>query len=335
MGQQTFLITGATGFIGFHLTRYLIDKGEKVKVIVRKNSPGLSKMKNLNVDIHLGDITDLESIKSAFQNVDKVFHCAGYVSDWGPKKIYNDINVIGTRNVLEASKQASIKRFIALSTNDVFGRIENEIIDESCPLKKWNEPYPDSKIEAEKLIWEYYTKFNLPVTISYPCWVYGPEDTTFLPHLIEAIEDGSFLYWRKNSHFFPTYIDNLIDQLYLLSHHDKAIGQGFLVHDGDYITLKDFCNKISEALKLKPVRLSLPYGLIYAAAKVMETIWSLFKIKNRPLLTTYVVKNLGGRYVYSIDKMKVLLGWTPKFPFEEGFARAMDWYKTEEVLNNE
>lgn len=325
--SSRILITGGTGFIGFHLTKYLLDKGYQVRLLVRKDSPNLMKLEGLDVSLAYGDICDFDSIVSAFENIDIVFHCAAYVSDWGKKEQYVDINIAGTKNVLEACVKQKVQRFVGLSTNDVFGRIEDRVVDESFSYSKWNEPYPDSKIEAEQLMWHYHDKYNLPVTVTYPCWVYGPEDTTFLPHLIEAIEDGSFLYWRKDSHFYPTFIENLLHQLHYIAFHPAAVSNGYLIHDGASIQLKQFCDKISSSLGHKKVKLRVPYALAYGIAKVMELIWSALRIKSRPLLTTYVIKNFGGKINYSQSKAKQELGWEPPFSFEEGFEKTMNWVK--------
>jgi len=112
-----------------------------------------------------------------------------------------------------------------------------------------------------------------------------------------------------------------------MSKDKNAIGNGYLVHDGHSVTLKDFCNKISLSLNLKKVKLSIPYPLALFAAMMMQNIWKVLALKSRPLLTTYIVKNFGSNIKYSIAKAENELNWTPRFSFEEGFKRTMDWIK--------
>jgi nucleoside-diphosphate-sugar epimerase len=132
---------------------------------------------------------------------------------------------------------------------------------------------------------------------------------------------------------WPTYIDNLVDLLMLISEDERAIGNGYLVHDGESTTLEDFCAGIAEALGVPPVKTYIPYWLAMTAARVMEFIWKLFRIKMRPLLTTYTVTNLGSRFRFSIDKAQRELGWKPRITYREGFRKTMEWLKTLDIAS--
>jgi nucleoside-diphosphate-sugar epimerase len=158
--------------------------------------------------------------------------------------------------------------------------------------------------------------------------VYGPGDKTFVPLTADAIVKGEMLFWRKNVLVWPTYIDNLVDLLMLISKSDDAPGMGYLVHDGESTTFQAFCTMISESLGLKGAKLHIPYGVAYAAALVMEGVWSLLRLKTRPLLTTYTVKNLGSRLQFSIEKANRELQWKPPVSFTDGFEETMRWLKT-------
>lgn len=323
MPRKMVLVTGGTGFIGSHLTKYLAKAGYDVRVLVRKKSPNMRRLSNVDVEFAFGDIRQLGSLVEATTGIHKVFHCAAVASDWAPKRMFYEVNVGGTENILKACLAAKVERFIGISTNDVFGRIENRLIDESFPLKRWNEPYPDTKILAEELIWKYHRMMGLPVTIVYPCWVYGANDTTFLPHVIKAVIDRHIAFWRKEALVWPTFIENLLDLLRVVSEDQRAIGNGYLIHDGKNLHFEDFCNKIADSIGVKHIRMYLPYFSAYFSAIIVETFWKLFHIKTRPPITTYVVKNLGSRHQYSIEKAGKELGWKPKISFEEGFSKTI------------
>jgi nucleoside-diphosphate-sugar epimerase len=255
-----------------------------------------------------------------------IFHCASIVSDWAPEILFRKVIVDGTENICKAASRAGVERLVHISTNDVFGMIEYREIDETMPLKPWNEPYPDYKILAEEVVWKYYRE-GLPATMVYPCWVYGEGDKTFVPLLADAILGREMVFWRKDVLVWPTYIENLVDLLMRISEDDRAVGEGYLVHDGSHTTLQRFSARIADTFLVKPPRLQIPYGLAMAAAVVMEFVWRLFKLKSRPLLTTYAVKNLGSRFRYSIQKAEAELGWKPSITHEKGMERTMAWLK--------
>jgi nucleoside-diphosphate-sugar epimerase len=211
------LITGATGFVGTHLVNANLAKGNFVKAFVLPNDPEIKHLENKNVEIIFGDIRNYEDVKKAItDDVDIVFHCAAFVSDWGKRELFEQVMVNGTENVCRAASEANVKRLVKISTNDVFGLREDNVMDETFPLTPWNEPYPDTKLLAEEIAWNYYKEKNLPVTMVYPCWIFGPGDKTFVPHLADAVLKGEMLFMRKNAIVWPTYIENLIDLLMLI-----------------------------------------------------------------------------------------------------------------------
>lgn len=322
------LVTGASGFIGSHLVRANIEKGNLVRALVLPDDSGEPALKSQGVEIITGDIRDQEAVRGAVQGMDIIFHCAAVVTDWASKKLFKEVTVQGTENICQAALEANVYRLVDMSTNDVFGTDESIIIDENCELQPWGEPYPDSKIEAEKISWRYHKERGLPVTMIYPCWVYGEGDQTFVPLLADAIIKRELIFWRKDVLVWPTYIENLVDLLMLIAEDDRAIGNGFLVHDGESVTLQEFCSGIARELGVRPITTHIPYFAAYGASVVMELIWKVLRKETRPLLTTYTVKNLGSRLRFSIQKAKLELGWKPRISYNEGFGRTMEWLKT-------
>jgi 2-alkyl-3-oxoalkanoate reductase len=325
MPHEKVLVTGATGFIGSHLAKSLVEAGYEVRALVREKNSDRTRLSGVDVEFVVGDIRQADSLFEAASKVKKVFHCAAVASDWASKQAFYETNVVGTENILKACVRENVGIFIGISTNDVFGRIEKRVVDESFPLMKWHEPYPDTKLLAEKLIWKYHETEGLPVTLVYPCWVYGEGDTTFLPHIIKAIASRQLVFWRKNALMWPTFIENLIDLLHVISTDTRAIGNGYLVHDGNSVSFENFCNRICDETGLRRIKTHIPYVGAYVSAVIIEMIWRLLSIRDRPPLTTYVVKNIGSRHQYSIEKARNELDWIPKKSFEQGFAQTMAW----------
>ncbi len=326
--MKNVLITGATGFIGGHLVDRFLAKGDNVRALVRPGNKFVKELDRKGVEVIRGDVREYKHIVRVMSGIDTVVHCAAVVTDWASKKEYLEVTVGGTRNICKAGTKEDIERLVHVSTNDVFGRSEKFVMDESYPLKPWKEPYPDYKIKAEEICWMYHKEQRLPVTMVYPCWVYGKNDFTFVAELADAILKKEMIFWRKNALIWPTYIDNLGDLIVQISEDERAVGNGYLAHDGESTTLQRFCENIAKTLSVAPITLHIPYSAAYAYAKLLETLFKITRKKSRPLLTTYLVKNFGSRLRFSIEKAQKELDWQPGVSFEDGFQRTMDWLKT-------
>ncbi len=317
------LVTGGTGFIGSHLVRSNLQAGNRVRVLVRPDSPSLNSLER--VEVAIGDIRDDLAVKKAVEGVNIVFHAAALVTDWAPKRLFREVTVGGMENICQATLDAEVDALVVISSSDVFGTVENVPINESFPMRRWNEPYPDAKIEADEIAWRFHRDRGLPLTVAYPCFAHGPGDRHLLPGLADALLEGRGLYWRKNALITPSSVENIVDLCMTLAVREEALGEGFLVHDGESIYLQDFCRMVADRLGCHPPRRQLPYGAAYLMAKVMELTASVNRQRQRPLLTSYLVKWWGSRSQYSIAKAKERLGWSPPVCLREGLDRTMRW----------
>ena len=113
----------------------------------------------------------------------------------------------------------------------------------------------------------------------------------------------------------------------VISEHAQAVGQGFLVHDGVSDTLQSFSERIAESIGANKPALHIPYWSAYTASLFMEFLWKITGKKSRPLLTRYLVKNLGSSLKFSIEKAEKLLGWHPPVSYRQGVEKTMEWLK--------
>jgi nucleoside-diphosphate-sugar epimerase len=320
-------VTGAAGFVGQALVRRLLAEGDRVRAIVPPGERRLEELRALEapgLEIVEADVRDLERLTSAMSGVRRIFHAAAVVHAWVPRQVYRDVNVGGTRNAALAAGTAGVERFVLVSTSDVFGVPRgDEVLDESMPLRRWGEPYADSKVEAEEWLWRHHRETGLPVSVIYPGWVYGPGDRALFAGLARAVADGAFVFWSRAVVLAWVYVDNLVDACILASRQPQAVGQGYLIDDGAAgPTLEELTARLASIVGARPPSRRIPYGLAYGAASLLQVTWRLLRLRGAPPLTTADVKALGQTFRLSNEKAQRQLGWTPRVPIDAGMERA-------------
>ncbi|HHX55475.1 MAG TPA: SDR family NAD(P)-dependent oxidoreductase, partial [Clostridiales bacterium] len=195
------LVTGADGFIGSHLTEFLLQKGYDVKAFTFYNSfntwgwlDTLPKEKLKQIDIFSGDIRDPNGVYEAMKGVDCVFHLAALIAipfSYHSPDSYVDTNIKGTLNVLQAARKLETNRILVTSTSEVYGTAKYVPIDENHPYQGQS-PYSATKIGADRLAESFYRSFDLPVTIVRPFNTYGPRQSAraVIPTIISQLLAG-------------------------------------------------------------------------------------------------------------------------------------------------
>jgi len=324
--MKTCLITGINGFIGSNLAKRLIEEGHKVKGLIRKSSD-LKFLSGMDIELHYGDITDLDSVIEASKGCDRIFHVAALASDWGHYDKFYRINVDGTLNVAQAAVANKVDRMVYISTVAMYGFGRTNVKEEdSKPITGF--AYNDTKKIAEDKVFEFAKNNNLNITALKPGNVYGINDHTFIEKYLDALVSGKVAYVAGGkSKTCPVYIENLLDAVMLASEKDEAVGETFFVTDGLDITWKEFTEKLAEEMGLKKPKQSFPFGLAFAIGSILEFIYKSIGSKTPPLITRYRVSNGGLDYTFSIDKAKKLLGYNPRIELATAIKRSVAWYK--------
>jgi len=323
------LLTGATGMVGSHLARRLLDEGWRVRALVRPTSD-TKLLESWGVEIVKGDLGDApRDLAAHLAGVEYIFHCAAMVSDWAPLAEMMRANVAGTRNLAEAAlATSSLKRFVYLSSMVVFGMQPQRGLDETAPLIHTGDNYNLTKIRAEETIQQFVRERKLPAVILRPPYVYGPRDRQFLPRVLGNLQNGKFRFVGSGRQPLSlVYVGNLVEALYLAAVKPNIIGEVFLVTDGQAITRVRMMEIIcGEAGYLMPRR-HVPTLIVRAACPFIEGIWRLKRSPEPPLVNKFRLKFMSTPLTYRIDKARKILGYEPKVDTETGLRQTVAWFR--------
>lgn len=328
---HTVLITGATGFLGSHVADRLAARGDRIRALARPTAD-LAHLHKLNAEIIPGDITDAESVRRAVDGADVIVHSAAKVGDWGHVDEFREVNVEGTRNLLEAVKGKPLHRFVYISTLGVYEARHHFGTNEAEPLPENHiDGYTQSKVECEALALRHVREHATPVAILRPGFIYGPRDRTVLPRLAARLKERSIIYIAGGKYALnTTFVGNIADAVLLAIDNPKAVGEIFNITDGEFISKRQFFEAIADGLGLPRPKASIPLFLARPLARWRE---SVFRRKNKPhppRITQASLKFAGLNLDFSIAKARTVLGYSPATGFADGMKQAIEWFKTQQ-----
>ena len=310
------LVTGATGFIGGHLAERLLRDGRHVRVLCRPGSESkLTAAVATGAQLVRGDLRDEPSLIAAVAGAARIFHCAGHVSDWGTADEFAGANVRGTEALYRAARAAGVRRVIHFSSIAVFGTPSPKYFDDGTPLDgRARDGYSLTKARGEAVAREAF-EAGLPLTILRPAVVYGPRGT-WLEEPLAMIGAGKmFLLGGGVGTCHPCYIENLLDATVLAADHAGALGEAFIVGDGESISFRDYFDAVARIGGHGPVRRSIPLPVARTMASSLEAVARLRRTAARPLLTHTAIDMVTTKSEMSIRKIREQLGWTPRYSF--------------------
>lgn len=322
------LVTGASGFVGSHLVRRLVGRGDRV---VATDVRGRA---DLPVPVSCADVTDAAALGSLVAGMDVVFHAASLVqtSRAGADRVWA-VNLGGTRALLVAARDAGVKRFVYVSSASVVyeGR-DIEGVDESAPYARGSlAPYADSKIAAEKEVRAADAPGAMRTCAIRPHVIFGPGDRRFFPAVVARARAGQLRLGvgsgTKLSDF--TYIDNVIDALVLADEalaRDPALGSNaYFVTDGEPMGFWDFVDRVLIALGKPKTVGRVPFPVAYAAAAIVE--WKNSVMRAEPVpedgMTRFAMRYLCTHHWFCIDRARRDLRYRPVVATGEGIARTV------------
>lgn len=325
------LVTGATGFTGKALTRRLLDDGHQVIALDYKEGHKTEEIRKWGATVYIGSVTDAKIVNELMPGVDVVQHLAAAFRELNvPDTYYEEVNIGGTRTVLEAALKAGVKKFVYCSTCGVHGNIKNPPGGEDAPIAP-ADYYQRTKYEAEPVALEYNRK-GLPCTILRPAAIYGPGDPERFSMIYKRVATGTFpMFGNGKTLYHPLYIDNLVDALVLAMEPGKGLGEAYLIADEEYVEIEDLVQRVAKAMGRQVKIPHYPVWPVVAAGHVMETLCKPFKVT--PPIFPRRVDWFRQNRAFRIDKAKRDLGYAPRVPLDEGLRLTYEWYKAEGILD--
>jgi len=310
--DKTIFVSGGAGFIGSHLCERLV-RANKVVVYDNEHRNALKDTELLNhpnLTFIKGDVLEQAALVKAMKGSDIVIHLAAIAGiDTVIKKAITTmkVNLLGTYNALEAALACKVRRFINLSSSEVYGphvyRGTEESLTTQGPVGKLRWTYATSKIAAEHLVYCYFEEYNLSTTIIRPFNIYGPQQVgegAIRKFILGAIKNEDIIVYGDGSQIRAwCYIDDFIDGVLLALESDKAIGEVFNL--GDPKQTISILGLAEDVIRLA-----------HSTSKILFRESSIPDVEVR---------------VPSINKAKEILGFEPKISLEEGILRSLKWYQ--------
>jgi nucleoside-diphosphate-sugar epimerase len=330
------LVTGASGMLGSHMVECLVAQQNEVRAFVRKTSD-ISHLESTGAEIVLGDVEDYDSLPPAVKGVDVVFHAAARVMPgWGSWQEFEGSIVKGTENLLRASVEAGVSRFLYVCSGTVYGLAccsgvpANE--STACQLAFRPESYYDcAKLQAEKAALDYQKEGKVQVSVIRPGWVYGPRDRLLTDRLTRQLQMPIVVWPGKANPRIPlVFASDVANCGILAATSDRAVGQVYNVAPLQEIRIRDFAVAMARALERPEPRVFIPYGLAYAVCALSEAWSRLRRVKEIPYLTRSGLQHLNTELLLDASKARKELGWEPKVSLDEGIGLLVQWQRSKE-----
>lgn len=311
-----YFVSGATGFVGGALVKKLREQGHEVHASVR-NPDKAKDLQAIGVKVFNGDVTDKESMREAMQDVDGVFHVAGwYKIGAHDKSDAARVNLQGTRNVLELMQDLKIPKGVYTSTCAINSDTHGQVVDENYHFNgKHLSEYDRTKAAAHEVAKEFIQR-GLPLVIVMPGLIYGPGDTStlrdniinFLKGQLPALPDQAGNCWA--------HVDDIV-QGHILAMEKGRIGESYIIAGERYTFTDAF--KLASEITGKPAPRTIPHRMFQVISVIVKPFDGIMP----PTYTSEGLRVTAGvTYMGDNSKARRELGYSPR-PFREGWGETL------------
>lgn len=322
------LVTGATGFVGQHLTEKLCSLGAKVTVLVRSTASRdiVVRLKNLGATVVEGDITSPEDVSEAGKGQEIIFHIAALFRQAKfPDKIYSEVNVGGVENVLAAAKEHSVARVVHCSTVGVHSHIPKPPADEHEEYRP-GDIYQETKCAGEKVARKAFESGEVPGVVVRPAMIWGEGDKRMLKlfkgvakRKFPIIGDGKTLtHW--------VYVHDLVKGFILAALSPKALGKVYILAGERPASIEELVTTVAKKAGVNPLPFKVPAVPVQIAGSLTEVFCKPLGVE--PPLYRRRVDFFTKDRSFDISRAKSDLGYKPSQSFEQEVSNIYDWYQS-------
>jgi nucleoside-diphosphate-sugar epimerase len=321
-----YLVTGADGFLGRHFLHELAARGIPARAMLVPNAPEAPLPGG--PEIVRADLLNPASLAPAVAGVTHIVHLAARVHMMNdpapdPEQAFFQVNVEGTKSLMEAACRAGARRFLLMSTIKAMGEEQTGTFDENSEPRPTT-PYGRSKLAAERAMFELAARHGLgAVALRLPI-VYGPGAKGNVLRLIEAAEAGRKLpFGRLANRRSMVYVETVVDAALRALDRPASAGQVYLVCDARPYGTAELYGAICRAMGKPPLLRNVPVGLLRAAAVVGDL--AEFALRRKMPIDSEVVSRITGDLCFDSGKIQRELEWSPTISLEEGIGRMVAW----------
>ena len=322
------LVTGGGGFLGSRIANMLRDRDDEVTVLGRRTYPHLEER---GITCVQADLRDGASVTQACRGMDVIFHAGALAGIWGRRKDFQETNVTGTQNVIDACRTHAVSKLVFTSSPSVvFGKDALCGVNESQPYPiRYLADYPATKAEAEKAVLRANGP-NLATVSLRPHLIWGPGDPHLIPRVIERARQGKLMQVGDGKNLVDiTYIDNAADAHLRaadrLEFGAVCAGRAYFLSQGEPVVLWDWLGEILRGIGVSPVKRSLSYPKAYCIGAILEACHRMLGSSHEPQMTRFLASQLAKSHYFDISAARRDLGYEASISTKLGMERLIGW----------
>lgn len=318
------LVTGAAGFTGSHLTRWLVARGDEVRALVRDGTQ-VPALDGAGAQIVEGDLTDADSLMRAATGVEVIYNIAALYRTAGlPVSAYRAVNAQAVGTLIEAARAAGVRRVVHCSTVGVHGDVEHPPANEDAPLHP-GDVYQVTKLEGERIGMNAAARTRVELVIARPSGIYGPGDRRLFK-IFGAVAKRRFVMLGSGRIFYHlTYIEDLCEGFRLCATVPAAAGRIYILAGAEVTTLQELVALAAEVAGVPKPWLRLPVWPVWLLGAVCEGVCGVLGVE--PPIYRRRVDFFTKSRAFDITRARRELGFDPRVGLREGIRRTLEWYR--------